>query len=214
MRRRVGFRRSLLPLVGILAAAALCAYVAGGVNRETRAGAHPGWTEYRSTERGFSVEYPASWERADSPMFPPIINPKSILAVSTFVIPRGAGRGECGYVPSQVRDGVGRAGAAILLAELYGPSPNLLRRTRSRPEAFHLDSSHLQRMPGPSNEWLFNFKVRDRFLTAAVVLGPQASPQLRRDVVAMLHSLRFDPRPRGGRGWPAAPRSGSPTRCC
>jgi hypothetical protein len=131
-------------------------------------------------------------------MFPRIINPRSILTVSTFAIPRGAGRGECGYVPSQVRDGVGAAGAVVLLAELYAPGAKLLRRTPPRPAAYHLDESHLQRMPGPSNEWLFNFKAEDRFLTAAVVLGPQASPRLRRDVVAVLGSLVFDLRPPGG----------------
>jgi hypothetical protein len=181
-----------------VAAALLCAYAAGGLNLGSRAGAQPGWSEYQNAERGFSVEYPASWQRAASPMFPPIINPKSILAVSTFAIPRGAGKRECGIVPSQVRDRVGAAGAAVLLTEFYGPSPKLLRRTQPRPEAFHLDRSHLQPESGPSNEWLFNFKERDRMLTAAVVLGAHASPRLRRDAVAVLDSLRFDPQPPGG----------------
>jgi hypothetical protein len=191
-------RRGRLALVGILAVALLCVYAAGDLNLGSRAGAHPGWTEYQSAERGFSVEYPASWQRAAFPMFPRIINPRSILAVSTFAIPRGAGKRECGIVPSQVRDRVGAAGAAVLLTEFYGPSAKLLRRSQPRPQAFHLDRSHLQREPGPSKEWLFNFKERDRMLTAAVVLGAHASPRLRRDVVGILDSLRFDPRAPGG----------------
>jgi hypothetical protein len=182
----------------MLAAALVCAYAVGELSPGSRAGAQPGWTKYRNAGRGFSVEYPASWKRAAFPMFPPIINPKSILAVSTFPIPPGAGKRECGIVPSQVRDRAGTAGAAVLLTEFYGASPRLLRRTPRRPRAFQLDGSHLQRMPGPSKEWLFNFNERDRMLTAAVVLGAHASPRLRRDAVAVLDSLRFDTRPRGG----------------
>lgn len=180
-------------LPALVAGALLYANVAGDVGGRTPAGAHAGWSRYQAAGRGFSVEYPPSWHRAAFPMFPRIINPRSILAVSSFAVPRGAGKGECGVVPSEARDGVGPAGAAVLLAELYGPSPKLLRRTRTRPEVFQLSGSHLQRMTGPPNEWLFSFKEHDRLLTAAVVLGPQASPRLHRDVLAVLDSLRFDP---------------------
>jgi hypothetical protein len=211
---RGALRRPPILLAAILVAALISALAAGGLGQGTPAGARSGWSKYRDTRHGFSVEYPASWRRARFPMFPPIINPRSLLAVSTFPIPRGAGRGECGYVPSQVIERVGAAGAAVLLTELYGPGAKLLLRTQTRPQGFQLDRSHLQRIPGPSKEWLFNFKVRDRFLTAAVVLGQQASQQLRREAVAVLDGLRFDPPPPDGTGWPGTPRSGSPIRCC
>lgn len=188
--------RARIALPALLAAALLCVYAAGDLGGSPQAGAGTGWNHYRSPGRGFSVEFPPSWRRAPFALFPPIINPRSILAVSTFPIPRGAGRGECGIVPSEVSERVGAAGAAVLLTELYGPSAKLLRRTQPRPAAFELRRS--ERMPGSSNQWWATFRVRDRLLTVAVVLGPQAPPQLRRDALAVLDSLRFDPRPPAG----------------
>jgi hypothetical protein len=182
----------------MLAATLLCIYATGNLGPGTRANARAGWSEYRDAQRGFSVQFPAYWRRADFPMFPPIFNPKSILAVSTFAIPRGAGKGECGIVPSQVDRGVGRLGAAVLLTESFGLPPKVLRHTSSRPRRFRLDESHLQRPSGRSDEWFFNFRDHQRLLTAAVVLGPDASEGLRHDAVAVLDSLRFDSPPADG----------------
>jgi hypothetical protein len=131
-------------------------------------------------------------------MFARILNPRSILALATFAIPRGAGRGECGVVPSQVLDGVGRGGAAVLITELYrspgGGIAKLARRTPERPAHFRLDSHDELRTPGTlSQEWLFNFRDSGRLLIGAVVLGPAVSADLRADVVRVLDGLRFDP---------------------
>ena len=130
-------------------------------------------------------------------MFARIVNPRSILALSTFPIPRGAGRGECGYVPSQVLDGVGRAGAAVLISELYseprGLGPKLMSQFPKRPVHFRLDAEHELKTPGPSREWLVQFMDRGRLSIAAVVLGPDASAALRMDVIRVLKGLRFGP---------------------
>jgi hypothetical protein len=190
-------RRARIVLPALVAAALLYAILTGALGGSTHAGAGTGWAHYRDGEHGFSVEYPPSWRRADFPLFPPIINPRSILAVSTFAIPRGAGRHECGVVPSQVLHRVGARGAAVLLTELYGPSRKLLRRTPPRPEVFRLNARPDKWMSGPSDVWRFDFRERDRLLTVAVVLGPRASPELRRDVLAVLDSLRFDRRSPG-----------------
>jgi hypothetical protein len=61
---------------------------------------------------------------------------------------------------------------------------------------------------------LFNFKAEDRFLTAAVVLGPQASPRLRRDAVAVLDSLRFGPQPPGAATGHDSSFGGGVQVCC
>ncbi|HEY6672704.1 MAG TPA: hypothetical protein VIZ91_09420 [Solirubrobacterales bacterium] len=101
-------------------------------------------------------------------------------------------------MPSQVREGVGRAGAAVLIYELHrepgGVEPNLARRTAARPAGFQLDAQDELRTPdAPSREWLFNFRDGGRLLTASVVLGPDVSTGLRVDVVRVLNGLRFRP---------------------
>jgi hypothetical protein len=208
MRGRFG-RRGRLALLGIVAAALLCEYAAGDLNLGSRAGADPGRTQYQNARRGFSVEYPASWKRAASPMFPLIIEPRSILTVSTFAIPPGRDRGECGLIPSRVRARVGRDGAvvAIYAYHLRGKS---LRRFSARPTRFqldakhHLSSSYFQsprggRTPGADgDEWLFPFRDEGRTFSATVLLGPKASAERRRDAVAVLNSLRVDSRAPGG----------------
>jgi hypothetical protein len=154
-------------------------------------------TSYQDPVNRLEAAFPFSWQRAQFPMFAPIVNPRSILTLSTFAIPRGAGRGECGYFPSQVLAGVDRAGAAVMIYELHrspgGYGPKLARQTPKRPARFHLDKTHAVQMAGASGEWLFPFKEDGRLLTAAVVLGPNASAELRMDVIRVLDGLRFGP---------------------
>jgi hypothetical protein len=197
-----------------VAAALLCAYAAGELNLGSRAGAHPGWTQYQNVARGFSVEYPASWKRADSPMFPSIINPRSILTVSTFAIPPSRDGGECGFIPSRVRARVGHDGAVITIYAYHVSQGERgrknLRKVPARPASFQLGDKHGlsypyfqtprgRRTPGAkAEEWVFPFREQGRMFTAAVMLGPNASGERRRNVVAVLDSLRFDPRAPGG----------------
>ena len=207
-------RRGRLAVVGILAAGLLYAYAAGELNLGSRAGAQPGWTDYQNAERGFWVEYPASWKRTDSPMFPSILEPRSILTVSTFAIPPGGDRGECGFIPSRVGARVGRDGAAVLIFEHFaspgGFGSKFLRRTPIRPANFHLDEAHGLSSPyfasprgrltpgAESNVWEFPFQDEGRIFVATVLLGSQASAERGRDAVDVLDSLRFRPRAPGG----------------
>jgi hypothetical protein len=154
-------------------------------------------TAYQNPVNRLEVAFPPSWHRAQFPMFARSINPRSILALSTFPIPRGSGRGECGMVPSQVREGVGRTGAAVLVSELYveqpGFGPKLMRQFPRRPVHFRLEAKHELKAPGASREWLFQFTDRGRLLIAAAVLGRDSSAGLRIDVVRILDGLRFGP---------------------
>ena len=193
-----------------MAAALLCAYAAGDLNLGSQAGADSGWTRYQNARRGFSAVYPASWKRAASPMFPLIIEPRSILTVSTFAIPPRRDRGECGLIPSRVRARVGRDGAVVAMYAHHLRRRKSLRRFSARPTRFQLDakhhvsSSHFQSPRGgrtpraDGNEWLFPFRDEGRTFSATVLLGPKASAERRRDAVAVLDSLRFDPRAPGG----------------
>lgn len=157
---------------------------------------------YKDSGNRLAIEFPSSWHRAGFPMFARIVNPKSILTLSTFAIRRGAGQRECGYFPSRVLGGVGRAGAAVMIYELYrspgGFGSQTIRQTPQRPVGFHLNKAHGVSMPGASEEWLFHFKEDGRLLTAAVVLGPTAPTSVRRDVIRILDGLRLGPRT-GGR---------------
>jgi hypothetical protein len=196
------FRRTRWTIAGVLAALITVCGISGWVlpraSTETRGML---LSSYKDSANRLAVEFPVSWHRAGFPMFAPIVNPKSILTLSTFAIPRGAGQGECGSFPSQVLAGVGRAGAAVMIYELYrspgGYGPKLIRQTPKRPAVFHLDKSHGVRMPGASEQWLFQFKEEGRLLTAAVVLGPAAPPALRRDAIRILDGLRIAPRTGG-----------------
>jgi hypothetical protein len=184
--------------LAILGIALITGYAGGILDSGDAASGSGRWASYEDNDHGLAVEIPSSWQRAAFPMFARIVNPRSILAVSTFPIPPGAGHGECGYVPSQVRDGVGRTGAAVLISELYldsrGAEPKFARRIPARPTGFQLGSEHEQRTAGaPSREWLFNFKDGGRLLTAAVVLGPDVSAGIRADVIRVLNGLRFRP---------------------
>lgn len=178
------------------------ACAAGLLGADSAANAGRSWTSYEDSEHGLSVEVPSSWRRAARPMFARIVNPRSILALSTFAIPRGAGRGECGIVPAQVLAGAGRAGAAVLVSELYrepgGAGAGLAPRPPERPARFQLNAESEQPTPGaPAREWRFDFRDGGRLLTGAVVLGPDAPTGLRADAVGVLNSLRFRPLARG-----------------
>jgi hypothetical protein len=195
-------RIQVVSTLAILGIALIIGYAGGTVGSGDAARGSEPWTSYEDAGHGLAAEFPSSWQRAAFPMFTRIVNPRSILALSTFAIPRGAGRGECGYVPSQVQEGVGRAGAAVLISELYrepgGIGPKVARRTPERPTRFQLDAEIELRTAGtPSHEWLFNFKDGGRLLTAAVVLGPDVSAGLRANVIRVLDGLRFNPPPPG-----------------
>lgn len=210
---RAALRRRIL-LGTILAATPLAAFAAGGAGVGTPAGTEAGWTEFQDDKAGISVDYPTSWNRADFPMFPSIVDPRSILTVSTFPIPRGGDGGECGFVPSRVRARVGRDGAAVLIWAYHLPPGDRgrknLRTVPARPTSFHLDEKHRisyphlqtprgRQTPGAdAQEWVYPFRDRGRMLTAAVLLGPKASAESRRDALAVLESLRFDARSREG----------------
>jgi hypothetical protein len=195
--RSAGYRLAILG-IAVFVACAAALFGTGGAEDGSES-----WNSYEDDGHGLSVEFPPSWERAASPMFARIVNPRSILALSTFAIPRGAGRGECGVVPSQVTDGAGRTGAAVLVSETYrepgGASAKVVRRTPQRPARFRLSPESEARTPGePAREWLLSFMDGGRLLTAAVVLGPDAPAGLRADAVGVLNSLRFRP-PEPGR---------------
>lgn len=179
----------------LVAVCVLAAWALGSGSTET---AGMNLSSYRDPVNRLEVAFPSSWQRARFPMFARIVNPRSILALSTFPIPHGAGKGECGYVPSQVQEGVGRAGAAVLIIERYpepgGVEGKLARRTPARPASFQLHAQdELRTLDTRSREWLFNFTDSGRLLSAAVVIGPDVSTGLRADVIRVLNSLRFGP---------------------
>jgi hypothetical protein len=151
------------------------------------------WVTFRDRERGFGVRYPADWEQADVRLTPDLADPRELLSVGTFA-PR-AGGDRCSHVPVRALEDFGPRDAFISIQERteprageFEPRADFRAPTARRTGRFCVPDA--QRL----DDWLF-FSDAGQGFYAIVALGTEASSTTRHELVEVLNSLEFEPRP-------------------
>ncbi len=107
--------RSAVLLCFVLGAAAC-----GGAPAGDREGATepPAWTTYDVPEASLAVTYPSSWTRSVDPLLPDLVDPKVLVALSTF--PARPGGENCAHLPENAIEDMGPTDALVVVEERLG----------------------------------------------------------------------------------------------
>lgn len=137
-----------------------------------------------------SLNYPFNWY-ATTRRLDYVIDPHTLVAVASYVIPLRAGANCDGT------QGRGRPadGAFVLVKEvLDGASlKRSLPRLRPRPRRFELPSTGRAGCLPPYSS-VYQFRVAERAFYVYVSLGPRASKRTRAAVARMLNTMRIAPK--------------------
>ena len=166
----------------------------------------PDWTTYRSAERGYTVSFPASWQRAERPVSR-LTDPLEILSLGTF--PLRHRPTNCDAFAGSAREDLGPSDAFLTILERgFDPTsewpgfPPRRERFSPTPENAKGAEPACGDRPGTDGRWL-NFTGAGRHFHVQIVLGPDATSAVRRDAWRILDSLRLDPAAKPD--WPASP---------
>jgi hypothetical protein len=153
-----------------------------------------GWTTYRDAVEGYSVRYPAQWQRARTRLTPHLANPREILTLATFPL-RPGGDG-CAHMPTRALRDLGPRDVLVTVQERAGSSAGF----PGRPAHFSLsgppDRTEAQACAGRGARFAaygLEFAERHRGFHVIVALGSDAPERSRADAVAVLDSLRVRP---------------------
>ena len=80
----------------------------------------PDWTTYEIPEASLAVTYPSSWARSTDPLMPNLVDPKELVALSTF--PARPGGKNCAHMPENAIEDMGPTDALVLIEERVGDS--------------------------------------------------------------------------------------------
>ena len=152
------------------------------------------WVTFHDRERGFTVRYPAAWQRAEEQLTPTLADPRELLSVGTLTLRPGGDR--CSHMPVRALEDFGPTDAFVSIQERVRPgsgefTPRGAFRapTASRTGRFCVpDAERL-------DDWLF-FSDAGRGFYAIVALGMGASPATKCELVEVLNSLEFEQRPK------------------
>jgi hypothetical protein len=161
-----------------------------------RAEPPPGWTTYRSAKWGYSLRFPATWQRAERAVTP-LTDPREILSLGTF--PLRYRPTNCDAFAGSARDDLGPADAFLTIQERgfdrnsewldFEPRPERFGPT---PENANMAEPACGDRPGTDVRW-FNFTDAGRHFHVLVVSGPDAPPELQQDAWRILNTLHLDP---------------------
>jgi hypothetical protein len=157
----------------------------------------PDWTTYGSTEWGYSVSYPATWQRAERPVAARLTEPREILSLGTF--PLRHRPTNCEAFAGSARQDLGPADAFLTVQERGFDHTSEWLDFPQRPKRFaptlsaNVAGPACGDRPGTDVRW-FNFTDAGRHFHVLVVAGPDAPPDLRRDAWRILNTVRLDPK--------------------
>jgi hypothetical protein len=152
-----------------------------------------------SRQHRFAVRLPAGWELASRSLTPTLSpNPVEILSAGTLrdMQPR---EGSCGHMPIGAIERMGPRDALVTVFERYGGA-----RFPDRPAHFALpdrteqgDATACTHTATRLDEYWFDFRDADRGFHVLAVFGRDAPRERRKQALALLDSLRFEPGPPG-----------------
>jgi hypothetical protein len=166
----------------------------------------PDWTTHRSAKWGYTVSFPATWQRAERPVTPLLTEPREILSLGTFPLRHRSTN--CEAFAGSAREDLGPADAFLTIQERgldhnseWLDFPQRPTRFGPAPENANVAEPACGDRPGTDVRW-FNFTEAGRHFHVLVVSGPDAPPGLRRDAWRILNTLRLDPSVKPD--WPAS----------
>lgn len=164
----------------------------------------PGWTLYENPSWGYTVAYPAGWQRAAQSRLPDEGDPVVILSLATFPLRAD----DAAYpIPWHGFD----ADEIFATIQERGLDPHSDWRTfPARPAKFRFEAGqgsvpadYLRRDSGiPFADHWFNFTDAGRHFHVQVGIGESAPEEARKQVYRILDSLRIDPNVKPD--WPSA----------
>jgi hypothetical protein len=153
-------------------------------------------TTYQSAKWGYTVSFPTSWQRAETPVSR-ITDPREILSLGT--VPLRHRPTNCEAFAGSAREDLGPSDAFLTVLERgvdrgsewldFPPRPNRFGPT---PENAKGADPACGDRPGTDGRWL-NFTDAGRHFHVLMVFAPDAPPAVRRDGWQILNSLRLDP---------------------
>jgi hypothetical protein len=176
----------------------LISFAAGGCGQTE---SPPGWTTYRSATWGYTVSFPAKWQRATRSLTPNLTDPREILSLGTF--PLRYKPTNCEAFAGSAQQDLGDRDVLLTLQERGIPTPEhgfpegKIVGVPPRPGRFGPESGSGPRpsdCPGSQAliQWI-DFRDAGRHFYVLVAFGRSAPAELRRDAYRILDSLRFDP---------------------
>jgi hypothetical protein len=168
------------------------------------------WTSYRSAQWGYTVSFPANWQRATRSLTPKLTDPREILSLGT--VPLRYRPTNCEAFAGSAQQDLGEQDVLLTVQERGIPTPEQgypegkIDNVGPRPERFGPESGSSPRptdCPGSQAliQWI-DFADAGRHFYALVAFGRSAPAELRRDAYRILDSLHFDPSVKPG--WPAS----------
>jgi len=153
---------------------------------------------FSSAAHGFTAAIPAGWEVAPRSLTPHLDNPVEILSTGTVRDLRPA-KGRCAHVPVGALERMRPDDVFVSVQERYGEP-----RFPARPARFslpstgsHTDAEECARNGARLDIHWFGFREVRRGFHVLVALGREAPVERRKEALALLDSLRFEPGPAG-----------------
>jgi len=165
-------------------------------------------TQLRSAEHGFSAQVPDGWHVAPESLTPRLTNPVEIFSAGTAPVARPR-EGACAQVPVDALERVGPRDAFVTVQERFGAArfPDRAARFVLTGRVVH-DGATCAGNEAELEEYSIEFRDAGRSFHVLVAIGPSAPAERRDEVLALLDSLRFEPRST------PSPHSGGPMVDC
>jgi hypothetical protein len=193
-----GSLRAWVSALGAVAALAMPLFGCGG-GGERKA------PVFQDARWGYSVRFPGTWYRAAKPVSPKLRDPREILALATFPLPRYRPT-NCEAFGGSARTEMGRYDVFLTVLERgydrdsewldFPPRPEHFGPTEPRP------GEHGCGDPLGATVFWRRFSDAGRHFYTLVVIGADAPESAREQAWGILDSLRFDPDRRPT--WPAS----------
>ena len=148
-----------------------------------------GWRVFRTDE--LTVRYPKTWF-ATKRALTPVTNPRQVLAVASYPLPRGNG-GADGCAPKAALDRLPPNGAFVFGWEFSVPSPSGLRPADFPRRPAHFLLAKLTESDCLGRSYMLRFRDAGRFFQIHVALGSHASSSTRTTVLRIVDSFRATP---------------------
>lgn len=147
---------------------------------------------WRDNERGFTVTYPDTWQRAASPLTPHLSDPLELLALGTYELRPGGDR--CSHQPVNAVEDLGTEDALLVIFERAQPyETDGYPPRRGPPELSGGTNRFCVSGTKRSDSW-FSFGESGRAFYALIALGENASEETRAQLYATYESIRLDER--------------------
>jgi hypothetical protein len=154
-------------------------------------------TVHQRPAMGYSLTIPEGWRRADRPVDRKTTNPREVVVIATFDVPRREGGG-CGPFYDHALDHMEDDEGFVAIRERLGNEVAGPPDFPDRPVAFELRPAKPE--PGGCRahgrrsfrRWWIPFEDRGRDFYAQVGIGVDAPDSIRRDAESALNGFRVD----------------------